>query len=74
MEMLQLRREAADQAFAEYDLGDWEVKDTGTWQADGDEFSMSFFLETGETDSIREVFVVRFEPNTSTVVDAYVAG
>ena len=74
MMMHQRRHEAADQAFAEHDLGDWQVKDSGTWQADGDEWSLPFFLENGDKDSIREVFIVRFEPNSSKVVDAYVAG
>lgn len=67
------RRSHADQAFALYDMGDMEIKDTGTWQQAGDEWSMPVYVENGDEPSTRLTFVVRFVPGSSEVNDAYFA-
>lgn len=68
-----IRRQRADEAFALYDMGDMEVKDTGTWQRAGDEWSMSVFIENGDSPSTKLTFVVRFLPCSTEVNEAYFA-
>jgi len=74
------RRVNADQAFALYDMGDMEVKDTGTWQDQGgDEWSMPVFIEgpdgeDGYGTSTKLTFVVRFVAGSAEVNEAYFAG
>jgi hypothetical protein len=73
--MTDTRRENADQAFSLYDMGDMEVKDTGTWNTiETDEWSMPVYVENADEPSVRLTFVVRFAPDSPEVADAYIAG
>jgi len=71
--MYDQRRIAADKAFAECDLGDEEVKGTGTWQSDKDEWWMHVYLENGDEPSRRVIFVVKFKPDSVDVLESYPA-
>jgi hypothetical protein len=55
-------------------MGDMVVKDTGTWQSDGDEWSMPVFIENGDEPSTKLTFVVRFDAGSNEVNEAYFAG
>jgi hypothetical protein len=67
------RRLLADEAFSYYDFGDMQIKDTGSWLSDKNEWSMPIFIENGTNDSIRLVFIVRFKNNCDDVEEAYVS-
>jgi hypothetical protein len=69
--------EAAERAWLDHDFGDLTIKDSNGWEhvLGGSEWSRAFFEEAPNGgDSIRHVFVVRFEPGTAEVVEAYVSG
>ena len=67
------RQQAADDAFADYDVGGAVVADTCGWEhrSGGDDWSRVFFVEHPPGPSAREVFVVRFRPGSAEVEEAY---
>ncbi|HYT94865.1 MAG TPA: hypothetical protein VEL76_39475 [Gemmataceae bacterium] len=67
------RQQAAEDAFASYDLGDVVVSDTSGWEhcSGEDEWSRVFFVEDPPGPSVRELFVVRFKPRSAEVKEAY---
>ena len=69
------RRQHADQAFAEYDMGDLVVKDVGAWNDLGDdEWNRPFYVENGDEPSLTRLFVIRFLPEANKVREGYIAG
>jgi hypothetical protein len=73
----------AESAFSDYDFEDEIVTGVNGWstETDSDECSRVFFLAPEEDDdendddnepSSREVFIVRFAPNSATIIEAFV--
>lgn len=66
------RRTMAEDAFGNYDFGDdVEVVGTSGWESstEDNEWSRSFFADTGKDDSEKLTFIVRFDPGTSTPLE-----
>lgn len=64
----ELRKEVADELFLFFDLGEDDVKSTSGWQINGNEWSMTVFLERDDQPSEKRTFVVRFVPGTTDVL------
>jgi len=68
---------AADEAFAEHDMGDAEVVESDGWETDGPDRLIKRFYWTDEycdpnEDSLTASFCVNFKKGTNEVEEAYV--
>jgi len=70
------QRKLADKAFADYDFEGDIVAARNGWRDEGDgELSQVFFVVADpNAESNREVFVVRFSADGSSVAEAFVGG
>jgi hypothetical protein len=67
-----LRRKAADDYFANADLGNFEVSDTGPWTIDEQYWSRWVYGEDFETKkSHRFSFGVEFAQNSDKIIDSW---
>lgn len=73
-ELDNLRGAEAHMRLAEFEFGEDIVKDTGTWQHDGDEWSLPIYLERDDGPSRKVTLVVCFKPGSEDVLYTYVAG
>lgn len=65
------RRAAADKAFADAEFGDAVVGETGSWQSDGDYWSLRVFWEQPEGPSVAGCFGVEFLPDADKVLETW---
>lgn len=74
--LVEMRRDAADRKFEDFDFGTSKVEDIKGWEYenDGDQMTRTVYFENSEdpdADSMRGHFNVRFEPGSATISDAY---
>lgn len=74
--LLDLRRDAADRKFEDFDFGETKVEDMEGWEYenDGDQMTRTVYFENAEdpdADSVRGHFNVRFEEGSAVISDAY---
>lgn len=68
------RKEAADKALAEHDFEPSMVTGTGPWDTEGDrndEWVCVLSMDDPDGEPHACGFIVRFEPGTATVIEAY---
>jgi hypothetical protein len=74
--LIEMRRDAADRKFEDFDFGTSNVEDMEGWEFenDGDQMTRTVYFEDSEdpdADSVRGHFNVRFETGSAVIADAY---
>lgn len=74
--LIEMRREAADQKFQDFDFGSAQVEDMGGWEyeGNGDEMTRTVYfasIDEPSADTQRGHFTVRFLDGSAAIEEAY---